>query len=227
MRWNDALVFAAATVLNIEAAKTGTMTKEKLLRILAFVDLHGDEKALKILEKKAISADIIICAGDLTVFENKILYLMKRLDKMGKPLLLIPGNHEEPGLLSEICGRLNNIKMMHRKVYTDSRFPSYVFIGHGGEGFTHESEDFERFAKTIALKLKGKKIVLVTHQPPHNTKVDYIWSHHGNKSYTRFVRKYQPLLHVCGHLHETAGMKDKIGKTIVVNPGPKGIIVKV
>ncbi len=212
--------------------KATAKTSLRKLRILAFSDLHGDEKALKLLEKKAKKADVVVCAGDFTVFEHNILRIMRKLDSIGKPVVLVNGNHEDAMLVAEICLKLKNIRFVHRKAYSCNQFPEYVFVGHGGEGFDHISEDFERFAATAAKRIKqlqkqGKKVVFITHQPPHNTKVDYIWAHHGNKSYTKFVKKVQPLLHVCGHLHETQGKKDRIGKTLIINPGPKGKIVVV
>ena len=203
------------------------MPQSRKLKILAFSDVHGNEKHLKALAAKAKKADIVVCAGDFTVFENNILRVMRKLDAIGKPVILINGNHEDPMLVSEICRKLKNIRFVHRAIYNSSEFPDYVFVGHGGEGFDLVSEDFEKFAKRASsqlqqLRKQKKKILFITHQPPHNTKVDFIWNHHGNKSYTKFDRKIQPLLHVCGHLHETQGKKDRIGKTMVINPGPKG-----
>ena len=212
--------------------KTKKQAKKGKLRILAFSDLHGSEKALAAIAKKAKKADLLVCAGDFTVFEHNILRIMRKLDAIGKPVMLVNGNHEDDMLVAEICKTLKNVKFVHRKVYCGSEFPHYASVGHGGEGFDTVSEDFERFARGISFRLqqlrkKGKKAIFVTHQPPHNTKVDYIWNHHGNKSYTKFVKKIQPLLHVCGHLHETQGKKDRIGKTLVINPGPKGTVVEV
>ncbi len=206
--------------------------KRKKLRVLAFSDLHGSEKALNAIAKKAKKADIVVCAGDFTVFENNILRIMRKLDAIGKPVMLVHGNHEDEMLVAEICKTLKNVKFVHRKIYCDNEFSDYVFVGHGGEGFDAVSEDFERFARGISFRLqqlrkKGKKIIFITHQPPHGTKLDYIWTHHGNKSYARFVKKFQLLLHVCGHLHETQGKKDRIGKTLIINPGPKGEILTV
>ena len=34
-----------------------------------------------------------------------------------------------------------------------------------------------------------------------------------------FIKEVQPALHVCGHIHEAKGVA-KVGKTVVVNPGP-------
>jgi len=38
------------------------------MKILAFVDVHGSAACLKEIEKKSKKVDIILCAGDLTVF---------------------------------------------------------------------------------------------------------------------------------------------------------------
>lgn len=49
----------------------------------------------------------------------------------------------------------------------------------------------------------------------------------GNKSIRDFIRKYSPKLAISGHLHENAGIKDKLDKTKLVNPGPWGMILEV
>lgn len=73
------------------------------------------------------------------------------------------------------------------------------------------------------------------HCPPINTKLDIapkldknlkpvvyagtpIYEHVGSKSIRKFLEKYQPLMGLHGHIHESYA-SDKIGKTIVVNPG--------
>ncbi len=222
---------------DLKAAAATTMKKQKIikntkLRILAFSDLHGNEAAMKALARKAKKADVIICAGDFTVFENNILRIMRMLDGFGKHVLLVNGNHEDETLVTEICNRLSNLKNLNKRMLLDKNFPNLVFVGHGGEGFDLVSRDFENFARKAIprikkLKKEGREVIFVTHQPPHNTKLDYIWAHHGNKSYSRFDREVQPLLHVCGHLHETQGKHDRIKKTLIINPGPKGEVIKI
>lgn len=75
---------------------------------------------------------------------------------------------------------------------------------------------------------KNKKFltIFITHNIPYETKLDiakdkdsYAYGLHLGSSLARkFCEKYQPLLCVGGHIHEGVG-KDKIGKTIVLNPG--------
>ena len=193
------------------------------MKLLAFADVHASTEALDALAKKAKQADVLVCAGDFTVFEEGIEMVLQRLDEMGKTVLLIHGNHEESSLVRQLCKLFKNITYIHKKAHS---FKGYVFVGHGGGGFALTDKSFERFAKNVKLPKKAK-IVFVTHQPPYNTKLDYIWDHHGNKSYRAFVEKKQPILAISGHLHETQGKKDTVGESKLINPGPKGKIIEV
>ncbi len=74
---------------------------------------------------------------------------------------------------------------------------------------------------------KQKNIIFITHDPPYGTKLDILrnnldsknrYKHIGDDIYTKFDKKFQPLVHVCSHMHENQGY-DKIGKTLVINSG--------
>jgi Icc-related predicted phosphoesterase len=48
----------------------------------------------------------------------------------------------------------------------------------------------------------------------------------GSTAIRRAIEKYQPLVDLCGHIHESRGTT-KIGKTLVINPGseyPEGVL---
>ena len=196
------------------------------MKILAFVDLHGSQSALDKIEKKAKKADIIICAGDISIFENNLEDLLNHLNKLKKPVLIIPGNHEDENDLKDICNLFDNIECIHKTTFTKD---SYIFIGYGGGGFSMADKDFEKFSKKLKKNLKKyEKIILVTHAPPYKTKLDNISKEPcGNKSIKNFILKAKPDLAISGHLHENAGKEDKIGKTFLINPGPKGKILTI
>jgi len=194
------------------------------MKILAFVDMHGDLSALIDLKKKAKKADAIVCAGDITIFENDIDYFLLELNNIGKPVLIIHGNHESSSVLKNLCKPLENITFIHKKLH---KLQDLLFVGYGGGGFSLTEPGFEKFVKNNKSKIKGK-IVLVTHAPPYGTKLDKLNSeHYGNKSITKFIEQFKPKLVICGHLHETAGIVQKLGKTLAINPGPKGKIIEV
>jgi len=141
-----------------------------------------------------------------------------------KPLLLIHGNHEDEHELERVCQSHKNIIWLHKKFYESGE---YIFSGYGGGGFAMREKGFEQFSKKITETAKGKKLVMLFHQPPHKNKTDYIWGEHaGSKSFREFIKKAKPELALCGHLHENSGKHDRIGKTLVMNPGPEGKYIK-
>ncbi len=193
------------------------------MKILAFTDTHSNREVKKKLEAKVEKADILVCCGDFTVFGDKAQKELRWMNKFGKTVVLVHGNHENNVDFKKALEGLDNIKYIHKSVYDAGQV---VFIGYGGDGFSLEDKEFEKFGKSLVLP-DDRKLVFITHQPPHKTKLDWIWDHHGNKSYRKFVEKAQPDLHICGHLHENEGREDKIKKTVVLNPGPEGKFISV
>ena len=145
------------------------------MRILAFVDVHGSLRAIEILKKKAKQADVLVCAGDISIFEQNLDDLVFRLNEFGKRVLMIPGNHETEEELEKICSRFKNMRYLHKK---DIRMGGYLFIGYGGGGFALVDPEFEGWSKRYE---KEKNLILITHAPPYKTKVDVVFKkHHGN-----------------------------------------------
>lgn len=203
------------------------------MRILAFTDLHAGITAYKklLLKVKKFNPDLLICTGDFTIFEQNIEPVLGKIAELGKPVLLIHGNHESDAIVAKIAKRHPNIAFIHNKFH---KIGEYTFIGHGGGGFYGQGdnlegdEEFEELIRQNKRKLKGK-LVLLTHAPPARTKLDYIdWigDHVGCTSYTDFINKYNPLLALSGHLHENFCVKEKYGKTVLLNPGPEGMIIE-
>lgn len=201
------------------------------MKILAFVDMHGSLKALKkLVEKiKKHKPKVIVCAGDISIFEQKLDYFIERLGNFNIPFLIIPGNHESGEMLSKACNKSRDAYYLHRQIY--DKVQGYLFIGNGGGGFSDRDDKFDKISKKFEKEInknKNKKIILVVHQPPYGTKLDKIGGNYvGNKSYKNFLKKKQIDLVICGHLHENAGKKDKMGKTFLINPGPYGKILEI
>ncbi|MEX2017230.1 MAG: metallophosphoesterase [Candidatus Pacearchaeota archaeon] len=65
----------------------------------------------------------------------------------------------------------------------------------------------------------NKNIILISHVPPFGTLDTLRNSRHvGSKILAEAIKKYQPKLVLCGHIHEAEG-NAKIGKTKVYNLG--------
>ena len=200
------------------------------MKILAFVDMHGSLKALKRLEKLAEKEkpDIIVCAGDVSIFEQNLDFIMHKISRMKKPVLVVQGNHESEDTMKKSCSLFENITFIHGRTY---EFNNVLFIGWGGGGFSTKDKQFEKKIKEFKKKMKNfEKVVIVTHAPPYNTKIDRIMEEScGNKTIRNFIieNTKKIKLAVSGHLHENAGKEDKLKETRVVNPGPYGKVMTI
>lgn len=206
------------------------------MRILFFTDTHGNERYMNEIVEKSHNADIIVCPGDFTIFENDLNYILKRLNSLCKPVIVIHGNHESASKLEAISLQYKNIHFIHGIYYI---VDDIIFFGYGGGGFSIVDNKFDIIAYNFIKELNklekknniSYRLILITHAPPYDTIIDNMGGlktpmHVGCKNFTEFIRKQQPLLAVSGHIHETFELEDKIGKTIIFNPGPRGRIIE-
>jgi Icc-related predicted phosphoesterase len=111
---------------------------------------------------------------------------------------------------------------------TSTRFGGYTIGGLGGslpiQGGSFELGETEYL---VLAKNLGPVDVLISHQPPINTKTDLAYDgstetgarNIGSIAIRKYIEETQPLLAIVGHVHESPGI-DMIGKTLVANPGP-------
>src|SRR5210317_1760732 len=111
------------------------------MKILAFIDMHGSLSALKKIKHKAKHADIIVCGGDFTIFEQGMKHFLEEFNKLKKPLLIIHGNHEEEQELRHLCHeKYKNLFFLHKKHFIKD---DVIFLGWGGGGFSKKDKEFE------------------------------------------------------------------------------------
>ncbi len=202
-----------------------------MLKLFVFTDIHASRSGL---EKLRINIDkhkpdLLICAGDISIFENGLEYTIKKLGDLGTRCLLIHGNHEDETLTQGLCRREKSLVFIHRQAYYVG---DTLFLGFGGGGFSQVDSDFDEFIGSVEDKIgRAADIVLVVHQPIHNTKTDQLYSgsHVGNKSYRKFIQKYSKKIRlvVCGHIHDSFGTEDEVGGVKIVNPGPDGKFISI
>jgi Icc-related predicted phosphoesterase len=197
------------------------------MKIMIFSDVHADLKEAASIAKRAKSknVDLMICAGDMSFFGQGIQETVSEFD-VGIPLLIIPGNHETEGQIEAVERKFHFVKNIHLK---SRKINSVNFFGCGGSNktpFSTPNELTEKEFKNMLSTFKdnGEEVFFVTHEPPFNTKLDFIGAHKGNKAIRQFIEKYRPSYCICGHFHENAGKEDKIGRTRIINPGDGKII---
>ena len=200
------------------------------MKILAFTDMHLSSYAFKKIKIKAKrqKPDLLVCAGDVSIFEHGLGLILNKLSKFNKKILILHGNHETSSVLKKLCSRHKNIIFIHKKQYAQN---NYLFLGYGGGGFSLTEPEFCKTGKKFEKIIKhnnNKKIIFITHAPPYKTNLDLVaGSHCGSKTFRNFILKNKIDLYICGHLHENFGKKDRISKTEIINPGPYGKIIRI
>ncbi|MEO0127055.1 MAG: metallophosphoesterase [candidate division WOR-3 bacterium] len=192
------------------------------MKILAISDIHGrinyDKKIIDVLS----SADLVVISGDITNFGGKkeASIVLNTIKEINANVVAVPGNCDQYEVLDFLKDEGINL---HGEI---REFKGLLFFGIGGSGYTpfrtpqeYSDEEIERILSNYRRQ-DGKQI-FVSHAPPFNTKVDKTLTgmHVGSKHIREFIEKNQPDLCICGHIHE-ARNTDRIGRTIIANPGP-------
>ncbi|MBU0470685.1 MAG: metallophosphoesterase family protein [Nanoarchaeota archaeon] len=196
------------------------------MKFLTFTDLHADKTLLKELVSRASKEDIdfLVCCGDISIFGKGLRHTLKELNSLNKKVYVLPGNHESDEMMTKAVADLSNCENIHRKAV---EIDDYIFLGYGEDGFSQKDPEFRKISREWYGKYNGRKIVLVTHGPAYGTKADRLEkTHAGNIDYRNFVERIKPKLMISGHLHETVGAVDTIGKTKVINPGWEGMVIE-
>jgi len=189
-------------------------------------DFHGSAKAFKkaALRIEDDKADAVILCGDITNFGsvNEARYLLSHITGLRIPIMFIPGNCDPRSLIGV---NIEGARCIHGM---SERFGEKIFFGVGGGLISPFKTPFELDEKEILniftfgfhASSDSSGIILVSHSPPHNTRVDKTFSgeHIGSIRIREFIEKNTPLLQLCGHVHEARGI-DQIGETLIINTG--------
>ncbi len=162
-------------------------------------------------------------------------------------LFVMPGNDDEfevDEVLKRYEKEYDNVIFPIGKAVEIPGLPGYEMISMEWVNPTPWNTPRECSERELGKKLKNLEkqvsvdwdhVICNFHCPPYNTKLDiapkldknlrpvYVLGelvrvHVGSKAIRKFHEKHQPLLGLHGHIHESFA-SDKIGKTIVLNPG--------
>lgn len=192
-------------------------------------DIHGKYKPMnRLLDGIKEEFDLILCPGDFTdMFDIPERFsqmdianlVLQGLLSENKPLLCVPGNHDP----YEIIGLFQEYEVNLQERVRDFQEIQFMGIGGAETPFNTNIEPTEEELKAELEKLGSKvdvDFVLVTHNPPQNTKLDKTSSgkHVGSEAIRKFIEENHPLVAVSAHIHE-AGGTDTLGNTKLIYPG--------
>jgi Icc-related predicted phosphoesterase len=221
-----------------------------MVRFLYVTDVHGMidvyEKAFELAEAKDIA--FLVFGGDITSGATPgcqkfflEFYLIRRLrefrKKTGKPVYIMMGNDDFASNFPILrkAGRDKLVKVLHKSFY---KFADFIIAGYPHvnptpfllKDWEKTEEEIAKDLEKLSKNINPGKAVYIFHAPPHGTKLDMLHNgqHKGSEAVRKFIGKEQPVLTLHGHIHESPRvsgvMKQKIGKTLCVNPGNARII---
>ncbi len=186
------------------------------MRLLFFTDVHGSEPALKWVERSAGAFDAVLVGGDVT-HRGRLEFAGRFFNMLGRlkiPVLFVLGNADSQDLKIS-----RNLISIHGKTW---QLGPMMVGGLGGSNLTPFRTPFEIPDEEAGriLESMGRVSALVSHCPPYDTKCDTTPSEEnvGSRPVRSFVEKTSPDIVLSGHVHEARGT-DRIGRTIVANPG--------
>lgn len=203
------------------------------MKILSISDIHSEknENFFEYLKNNEENIDLILINGDLTDFGPLEFAsdFLNKISDLGFDVFAVPGNCDPNGICNVITD--TNAVCLHNQIIA---YGDVVIFGFGGSNETPfdtpgEFKDphiydaikelyaeYDFMANDKIPKVK----ILLTHAPPFDTKADKIpdGSHVGSKALRKAIEEFKPDINLCGHIHEGRSV-DKIGDTIVVNPG--------
>ncbi|MBT4446268.1 hypothetical protein HOA92_03430 [archaeon] len=198
------------------------------MKILALSDIHGDKRFMEsmAIKGKAANVDLVILAGDLADDSGNIEGLVGPLKAQGLEVAILPGNHEG----------LATTNFLNKK-YDATSLHGYVIqkgdVGIFGCGYADvgihqlsEEEFFDTLKQAHEQVKDVKHKIMVSHVQPSDSILG-LGMFPGSSGVRKAVELFQPQIHICGHIHETHGMEEKIGNTRVLNVGKTGTLIEV
>jgi uncharacterized protein len=195
------------------------------MNLLVMTDLHGRLSMLTRALAEAGPVDAAVLAGDITDFggSREMKQSIDAIRERVGCVLAVHGNCDRPKAAEYLLA--NGVGLHRRGVVVNG----IGFFGVGRSlpcpGTTPSETDDETLGRDLDAAFghlePGIPSVMVSHEPPVNTRMDLAWGsvHVGSAALRLFIEKHQPLICFCGHIHEASG-QDAIGATRVVNAGP-------
>lgn len=198
------------------------------MKFLLLSDIHGAEASLDRLDGEFKKCDAVLFAGDFAKFEHEEtgLPVLEKLRAKHEVIYSVIGNCDEPSFLSDIEEK--DISVEHSLVFHEG----LVFAGSGGgskfTGTTPNERSDEDLLSDLDMVSTAfdpdgsgcNNLIVIMHNPPKDTKCDEVAPdvHVGSPLLRKFIEDKKPLAVLTGHIHEACAI-DKIGSTVVINPG--------
>ncbi|MCD6477963.1 MAG: metallophosphoesterase [Candidatus Aenigmarchaeota archaeon] len=197
------------------------------MKFLCSSDFHGVVPIQMKEIAKQHNINAILAAGDFSPHgwhgegesaEGPLRFLIS----LGLPVFCVHGNIDpSPDYFLHLEKMYKNFHYVHLKRV---KMGDYYIVGIGDFYFM-SSYVLDKFEEL--LKKNPKKTIVISHYPPLGIlDKSNLGNHAGSEELRNLIEKYQPLLFLCGHIHESAGVGN-IGRTTVINAAMKNVLVEI
>ncbi|MBI9076683.1 MAG: metallophosphoesterase family protein [Desulfatibacillum sp.] len=187
--------------------------------VYAVADIHGNPHHLETIRNtvQREQPDVLVVAGDLSShFGSGAREVMTALGLLNVPVFAIHGNTDGKST-RELMAQTPGITDLHLKL---AHVNGVTFVGAGGTvpvPFRSRLALFEKGMVRQLERLMTPGCVLVVHPPPFGVTDRVLGRFNaGSRSVAALVKKQEPSLCICGHIHENAGSAMLDG-TLVAN----------
>jgi len=214
---------------------------EKLLHSVGYYVYETDEKQMQEFEADPGKIDKLFLELMLERVEKWVNMADEKLQGTGVKCFILPGNDDR----YEIDDVLKHSKIAVNPEGTVQQIDdNHEMISSGHTNITPwkcprdiSEEELEKVIEAMASKLQNpSNAIFCLHCPPYNTLLDsapiltedlklqmepgggFKMGPAGSVSVRKAIEKYQPLLGLHGHIHESRSAT-KIGRTLCLNPG--------
>ncbi len=191
-------------------------------------DIHGNLRSLRYFLKvsQSIKGDTVLLAGDLASWqeETSIFSIFRELNDSDLRIIGVLGNSDSENEI-EIARDYENIMILHGNSFT---IDDINIIGISGIPVSNMHGSFFSLPESRILKMLSeayetldhkRHLISISHVPPFGILDRTKYGEHiGSKAVKRFIIKYKPDVHLCGHVHESRGIEN-FYDSIIINAG--------
>ncbi len=194
------------------------------MRLLCITDIHSHRQNFEKILRREPEPDILIIGGDFTNFGpvQEAEGLLDLALLYCPSVLTVAGNCDSSDIDAMLYRRGVSVHAHGQEINGFGFFGLSAMPPWRGDMYEFSEKQLDFFLAQGYDKVKAhSRLIMITHPPPHNTKVDRNnnGKNVGSTAVRSWMDKTKPVLVVCGHVHEARGV-DEIAGTKIVNCGP-------
>ncbi|MBP5603480.1 MAG: metallophosphoesterase family protein [Treponema sp.] len=203
------------------------------MKLLVISDLHAHNDVLDKMDDIFSKADAVLFAGDFAeCFKPETgEEALEKLCSKHDTIFAVLGNCDNEVFMQDLEDKdicVEKALLFHEGLAISGSGGGTIFTGKTEFERTEEEilADYEVVVNSVEQSGDNslwRDMILISHNPPKGEVVDAVnpTLHAGSQKFTDFIIEHKPLAVICGHIHEGCGT-EKIGNTLVINPGSLG-----